>query len=119
MAVFWQFNVSYNGGSDPPLWDSVVRTACVMLEERLSDVGLIANSKRTGCDLVNDLFGKNGKLISKFASSAEREGHRDLYAGIVGTFRNPSAHRLIDLSSEGGAVIVSVNLLLKMLEALR
>lgn len=40
--------------------------------------------------------------------------------GIVGVFRNPCAHRLIDPSpEEGGAVIVFVNLLIKKLEILR
>jgi Protein of unknown function (Hypoth_ymh) len=52
--------------------------------------------------------------------ASERQGYRDLYAGIVGAFRNPSAHRLVDPSpEEGGAFIVFVNLLLSKLEALR
>jgi hypothetical protein len=43
-----------------------------------------------------------------------------LYAGTIGAFRNPSAHRLIDPTpEEGGAFIVFVNLLLKKLEDLR
>jgi hypothetical protein len=43
-----------------------------------------------------------------------------LYAGVVGAFRNRYAHRLIDpLPEDGGAFIVFVNLLLKMLEDLR
>ncbi|MEQ8961337.1 MAG: TIGR02391 family protein [Coleofasciculus sp. C2-GNP5-27] len=42
------------------------------------------------------------------------------HAGIVGAFRNPSAHRLVDPTpEEGGAFIVFVNLLLKKLEDLR
>jgi hypothetical protein len=69
---------------------------------------------------VNDVFGTNGTLASKFTVASEREGYRDLYAGIVGAYRNPFAHRLIDPSpEEGGAFIVFVNLLLKKLEALR
>lgn len=108
------------GGADPMLWDTPERTAGVILEERLHDVGFISDPNRTGRDLVNDVFGKNGTLASKFAVSSERDGYRDLYAGIVGVFRNPSAHRLIDPSPEdGGAFIVFVNLLLKKLEALR
>jgi hypothetical protein len=69
---------------------------------------------------VNVIFGKTGTLASKFTVDAEREGYRELYSGIVGAFRNPSAHRLIDPSpEEGGAFIVFVNLLLKKLEDLR
>jgi len=108
------------GGSDPALWDSAVRTAGVILEERLRDVGSISDHSLTGQGLVNALFNKNGTLVSKFTVDAERQGYRDLYAGIVGTFRNPSAHKLIDPSPEdGGALIVFVNLLLKKLEELR
>ena len=43
-----------------------------------------------------------------------------MYAGMVGAFRNPYAHRLIDPTPEdGGAFIIFVNLLLKMVEDLR
>lgn len=108
------------GASDPTLWDSAVRTAGVILEERLRDIGSISDPNRTGRSLVNDVFNSNGTLASKFTVSSEREGYRDLYAGIVGAFRNPSAHRLVDPSPEdGGAFIVFVNLLLKKLEILR
>lgn len=96
------------------MWDSAVRTLGVILEERLHDVGSISDPNQTGRDLVNDVFGKNGTLASKFTVASERDGYRELYAGIVGAFRNPSAHRLIDPSpEEGGAFIVFVNLLLK------
>ncbi len=108
------------GSTDPMLWDSAVRTAGVILEERLRDVGSISDPNRTGRNLVNDVFGNGGTLASKFTVLSERDGYRELYAGIVGAFRNPSAHRLIDPSpEEGGAFIAFVNLLLKKLEAMR
>jgi hypothetical protein len=102
------------------MWDSAIRTAGVILEERLRDVGGISNSNRVGQVLVNDVFSQNGTLASKFSVDAERQGYRDMYAGITGAFRNPSAHRLVDPTpEEGGAFIVFVNLLLKKLEDLR
>ena len=108
------------GGSESILWDSVVRTAGVILEERLRDVGLISDPSKTGNGLVNSIFNEQGTLASKFTIAAERQGYRDLYAGIVGAFRNPSAHKFIDPTPEdGGAFLVFVNLLLKKLEALR
>jgi hypothetical protein len=114
------FPILATGGSDPILWDSAVRTAGVILEERLRDVGSITEPNRTGRDLVNDVFGDKGTLTSKFPIASERLGYRELYSGIVGAFRNPSAHRFIDPSpEEGGAFIVFVNLLLKKLEDLR
>ncbi len=114
------FPILATGGSDPILWDSAVRTAGVILEERLHDVGAISDSSQVGRSLVNAIFGRNGTLASRFTVDAEREGYRELYSGIVGAFRNPSAHRLVDPSpEEGGAFIVFVNLLLKKLEELR
>lgn len=108
------------GGSDPLLWDSAVRTAGVILEERLRSVGQISDPNRTGRNLVNDTLGTAGTLASKFAVSSEREGYRELYAGVVGAFRNPSAHRLVDPSpEEGGAFILFINLLLKKLDLLK
>jgi hypothetical protein len=81
---------------------------------------MITDPHAIGRDLVNKVFGKTGTLAGKFARDAERESHRELYAGVVGAFRNPSAHRLVDPAPhEGGAYIVFVNLLLKMLDDLQ
>jgi len=108
------------GSTEPTLWDSAVRTAGVVLENRLRDVGGITDANCVGQALVNKVFKNDGTLASKFPVDAERQGYRDLYAGIIGTFRNPSAHRLVDPTpEEGGAFIVFVNLLLKKLEDLR
>lgn len=108
------------GAADPALWDSAVRTAGVILEERMRDVGGITERDRVGRDLVNSVFGDRGTLSPKFESDSERQGYRDLYAGVVGAFRNPSAHRIIDPSpADGGAFIVFVNLLLRRLDELR
>jgi hypothetical protein len=108
------------GSADPKLWDSAVRTAGVILEERLRDVGGITDPGRVGRDLVNDVFGGKGTLATMIPNESERQGYRDMYAGIVGVFRNHYAHRLVDPAPEdGGAFVVFVNLLLKTLEDLR
>jgi Protein of unknown function (Hypoth_ymh) len=108
------------GAADRAVWDSAVRTAGVVLEDRLHDVGGITDPSVIGQELVNRVFGASGTLASKFSVAAERQGYRDLFAGVVGVFRNPSAHRFIDPTpEEGGATLVFVNLLLKKLEALR
>jgi len=108
------------GSADPTLWDSAIRTAGVILEERLRDVGGINDPNRIGRDLVIDVFGQSGSLAQKFSVPGERSGYRDLFAGIVGAFRNRYSHRFVDPSPEdGGAFIVFINLMLKMLEDLR
>jgi hypothetical protein len=107
------------GSADPKLWDSAVRTACVILEERLRHVGKISDPQVIGVSLVGKVFGKTGTLASKFTIESEREGYRDLYAGVLGVFRNQSAHRIVDPTPEdGGAFIVFVNLLLQKLDKL-
>jgi hypothetical protein len=108
------------GASDPANWDSAVRTCGVLFEERLRKVGRIADSSCIGRDLVNATLGEKGTLAGKFANGSERMGYRDLFAGIVGAFRNPSAHRIVDPSpADGGAFIAFVNMLLRKLEKLR
>lgn len=108
------------GPSDRTVWDSAVRTSAVILEERLRDVGKIPDPNAHGQGLVSQVFSKTGPLSGKFTVDAERQSYRDLYAGVVGLVRNPSAHRLIDPTpEEGGVLIVLVNLLLTKLEALR
>ncbi len=108
------------GPACPALWDSAVRTATVILEERLRDVGTIQDTSIVGKTLVNRVFGGSGTLTPKFSQDSERESFRDLFAGVVGLFRNPSAHTLVDPApEEGGAVIVFINVLLGKLEGLR
>jgi uncharacterized protein (TIGR02391 family) len=109
--------------NDPKDWDSAIRTACVVLENRLREIGGISDGS-IGIDLVNKIFSeKGGTLAGKFTGdtgAAKRQGYRDLFAGIFGVFRNPIAHRFVDPTPEGGgAIITFVNLLLKMLEDLR
>src|SRR5829696_3722638 len=84
------------GSTDPMMWDSAARTAVVILEQRLRTVGGIADGSCVGRALVNDLFGKAGTLADRFANESEQQGYRELYAGIVGVFRNSYAHRLVD-----------------------
>ena len=72
------------GSADPKLWDSAVRTAGVILEKRLRDVGRVTDTSRIGRDLVNDVFGTSGALSAKFPNASVRQGYRDMYAGIVG-----------------------------------
>lgn len=109
-----------SGGTNPKLWDTAITTLGKILEDRLRDIGGIKDPNRIGVDLVNAVFGKAGALAAKFTVSGELEGYRNLYAGAIGAIRNRYGHRLVDPSPEtGGAIVVFVDLLLKMLEDLR
>ena len=56
------------GGADPKLWDNAVRTAGVILEERLRDVSGLHDRKLRPQDVVNRALGQKGVLAAKFAA---------------------------------------------------
>lgn len=107
------------GGDDPKAWDKAVRTATVVLETRLRTLGRTEaiNPNAAGESIVNLIFaGKNPVLAGKL-DEKKLKAYRDLYAGMMGVFRNSYAHRVVDPSCEvGGAIIVFINLLLKILD---
>lgn len=108
------------GGEDPKVWDTAVRNSMVILENRLRAVSGVSSRDVYGQKLVNKLFQQGGVLVDRLSDDDDRQGYRDLYAGIFELFRNEYTHWFKDPSPEdGGAIIVFVNLLLKMLEELR
>lgn len=107
------------GGADPKAWDKAVRTATVVLEERLRKLGRTedVNPDATGEGIVNIIFAGKNPVLSGKLEEKKLKTYRDLYAGMMSVFRNSYAHRIIDPSPEtGGAIIVFIDLLLKMLE---
>ncbi|MBE9072566.1 TIGR02391 family protein [Microcystis sp. LEGE 08355] len=114
------FSVSA-GGDNPKAWDTAIRNATVVLEDRMRKLGNIdnINQKATGNGIVNLIFGSNKSVQKDKLPSEELEAYRDLYSGTMKLFRNRYAHRFIDPKpEEGGEIIVFINLLLKMLDNL-
>lgn len=115
-----RFSVSA-GGDNPKAWDTAIRNATVVLEDRMRKLGNIdnINQKATGNGIVNLIFGSNKSVQKDKLPSEELEAYRDLYSGTMKLFRNRYAHRFIDPKpEEGGAIIVFIDLLLKMLDDL-
>ena len=110
-----------SGISKPEIWDSVVRSALLVLEERLRDVGNIDDPSCIGRRLVNRVFGADdGTLANKFNQESQCLANRDLFAGFIGGDRNTFAHTFVDPSPEDGIALIGfVNLLLSRLERLR
>ena len=109
------------GGDNLKAWDTGIRNATVVLEDRMRKLGNIdnINQKATGNGIVNLIFGSNKSVQKDKLPSEELEAYRDLYSGTMKLFRNRYAHRFIDPKpEEGGEIIVFINLLLKMLDNL-
>jgi len=92
--------------------DSAVRKAFVILTTRLRSTFEVSDNA-DGPELINRIFGKNGRLTAVLDES-ERHSTRDLLAGLYGVFRNKYAHRdeVIEWF-EAEAVLPMINFALK------
>ncbi len=98
-------------------FDEAVRSAFVLLEERLRSA--VNEEHMTGTALANSAFSpKNGPLAKQLGHSrSEKEGLRELYSGAFKLFRNPTAHGVVEYSAaEGKAIIGLVDLLVRLLK---
>lgn len=98
-------------------FDEAVRSAFVLLEERLRKATGVEGM--TGTALANRAFNADpGSLALRLTEDrGEREGLRELFSGAFKLFRNPSAHGVVGYTSaEGKAILELVNLLLGILK---
>lgn len=98
-------------------FDEAVRSAFVLLEERLRRA--VGQEGMTGTQLANFAFNTTkGPLSERLSHSpGEKEGLRELYAGAFKLFRNPTAHGVVEYSAaEGKAIIGLVDLLLGLIK---
>lgn len=97
-------------------YQSSVRTAFVVLEERVREKGRFQQEDH-GADLMTDAFHPDGPLAMG-STNAEEEGTMLLYRSAVLVLRNPVSHRFIDEVDKDYArdVLHTVNLLLRVLE---
>ena len=98
-------------------FDEAVRSAFVLLEERLRSA--VGQEGMTGTQLANFAFNPTkGPLSAQLSHSpGEKEGLRELYSGAFKLFRNPTAHGVVEYSAaEGKAIISLVDLLLGLIK---
>jgi uncharacterized protein (TIGR02391 family) len=76
------------------------------------------NSSLLGVKLMRKVFGENGVLADKNLDPGERVGIMELFAGAVGTFKNPPSHRQVDYANptEASEVILLADLLMRLLD---
>jgi uncharacterized protein (TIGR02391 family) len=98
-------------------FDEAVRSAFVLLEERLRKA--VNKEGMTGTQLAIYAFDLTEGPLAKHLghNDSERRGLRELYAGAFRLFRNPTAHSVVGYSAaEGKAILGLVDLLLRMLK---
>lgn len=103
----------YEGGH----YQSAVRTAFTVLEERVRDEGGFPQ-ELSGAALMLDAFNSEDGPLSFGATDGEQDGVMFLYRGAFQALRNPVSHRFVDEVDEDYArdAIHTVNLLLRLLD---
>jgi uncharacterized protein (TIGR02391 family) len=75
-------------------YDTAVRDAFVLVEDTVKTESRIAS--QIGVSLMRAAFNPNtGPLTKMGLPIAERERMADLFAGAIGTFKNPHSHRVV------------------------
>ena len=77
-----------------------------------------ADSSLVGVKLMRQSFGDGGKLADPELDPGERVGIMELFAGAIGTFKNPPSHRQVDYAdpTEASEVVLLADLLMRILE---
>lgn len=77
-----------------------------------------AESSLLGVKLMRKAFGDGGALANSGLDAGERVGIMELFAGAIGTFKNPSSHRQVDYSNptEASEVVLLADLLMRLLD---
>ena len=77
-----------------------------------------ADSSLLGVKLMRESFRDGGRLADPNLDPGERVGIMELFAGAIGTFKNPPSHRQIDYAdpTEASEVVLLADLLMRLLD---
>ena len=71
-----------------------------------------------GVDLMRKAFGKEGSFTDPNLPMAEQEARAHLFAGAIGSYKNPFSHRTVSVSAEEAAeIIILASLLLRIVDS--
>jgi uncharacterized protein (TIGR02391 family) len=75
-------------------------------------------SDKLGSDMMRKAFAENGPLSDSSTPKGEREALSNLFAGAIGSYKNPHSHRHVIMSAEEAAeMIVFASHLVRIVEA--
>ncbi|MBD1863777.1 MULTISPECIES: TIGR02391 family protein [Trichocoleus] len=77
-----------------------------------------SESSLIGVKLMRKSFGEGGKLADPELDPGERVGIMELFAGAIGTFKNPPSHRQVNYAdpTEASEVVLLADLLMRLLD---
>jgi uncharacterized protein (TIGR02391 family) len=87
-------------------YDTAVFRAFREVEERVRSAGGFA-AEALGVNLMRDAFRpQTGPLTDKTIPTGEQEMMQHLFAGAIGTFKNPSSHRAVTFAPQEAATLI-------------
>ncbi len=100
-------------------YESAVLMAFREVEIRVRNLGAFDNSK-IGVKLMQEAFSPNvpGPLLDSTLERGEQEAMMYLFAGAIGSFKNPSSHRQVDYgdATVASEAVLLADLLLRILD---
>ncbi|OHA18577.1 MAG: TIGR02391 family protein [Candidatus Taylorbacteria bacterium RIFCSPHIGHO2_01_FULL_46_22b] len=102
-------------------YDTAIFQAFKEVEVRVrTKAGL--SEKEIGVDLMRKAFGPpSAPLVDKTAHPAEQQARMELFSGAIGTYKNPSSHRYVNLTDprEAADIIHIANTLLRIVDSIQ
>ena len=87
-------------------YDTAISQAFKEVEIAVRKVGDYADTDR-GVDLMRKAFHvPNGKLTDFNQQQAEKQARSNLFAGAIGSYKNPGSHRDVDVAAEEAAEMI-------------